>query len=187
VTERASRPGKAQKAARDGSSFQRAEGGVIPALGAALRRGGVAGLIVLVLGVAGAGLMVAAELSTYRTIDVQTASCTELADPSLAETCKTSGGEQHSWALVPVALLVLLMAWGAGPGRSRPAAIALAVAGLVTLGIAVVGDLPSTDATGAIGRDFDQARGVAGPTIALEIVGAALVLAAAGLRLARRE
>ena len=138
----------------------------------------------LLLGVLAAVLMVAAELSTYRSIEVVTASCEELTR-GLEGDCKTTGGEQHNYALVLVALGTLAMAWGAGPGRSRPAAWALVFLGILVLGIALLGDLPDTDVTGAVGRNFDQAKGEAGAAVTLEIVAALLALGAGGLRLWR--
>ncbi|MEX2195333.1 MAG: hypothetical protein WD844_08605 [Thermoleophilaceae bacterium] len=132
-------------------------------------------------------LMVVAELSTYRSIEVVTASCEELsrsAGPEVADDCVTSGGEQHGFALIPIALLTLLMAWGAGPGRSRPAAGALVFAGMVVLAIALIVDLPDVDVTGAVGRNFDQAEGQAGPAVALTIGAGALALLAGAGRLA---
>ena len=62
------------------------------------------------------------------------------------------------------------MAWGAGVGGSRPAAAALVAVGVVVLGIALLVDLPVTDETGAIGRNFEGATAAAGPASALELV-----------------
>lgn len=177
VTERATRRKGTPEAAVDGSRSSAAFRGLL--------RGGRLGLAVLLIGLAAAALMVAAELSTYREIQVVTASCEELtrSTPEVARDCITTGGEQHNYALVLVALVTVLMAWGAGPGRSRPAAGALAFLGLVVLAIALVGDLPNTDVTGAVGRNFDQAKGVAGPAVTLEILASLLALGAGALRL----
>ena len=180
MTGRATRRESTPEAAVDGSRTSAAANGLL--------RGGRIGLAVLVLAVAAAVLMVAAEVSTYREIKVVTASCEELtrSTPDVAEDCVTKGGEQHNWALVLVAAVTLLMAWGAGPGRSRPAAAALAALGLLVLAIALIGDLPNTDVTGAVGRNFDQARGEAGATVPLEILAGVLALAAGAIRLQRR-
>lgn len=171
MTGRASTRTKAREAAADGSRSS------------ALFRGGKVGLIVAVAGLVAAVLMVVAELSTYREIETITATCEDLASAELADECRTSGGEQHGYALLLVAVVALVMAWGAGPGRSRPAAAALAFLGLVVLGIALLGDLPDVDAAGAVSRNFTEAEGVAGPTIPLEISGAVLLLGAGALRL----
>jgi hypothetical protein len=185
VTERASRRKSSPKAAVDGSRSSQAAKAVIKRL----RTGGPVAGIVLFLGLLAGVLLVVAELSTYREIDTITAACEDLASADLKEDCVTTGGEQHNWALILVALVTVLMAWGAGPGRSRPAALALCVLGALVLFIALALDLPDTDVTGAVGRNFDQASGEAGPAIKFEIVAAIAAGAAGGLRLlaARRR
>lgn len=137
----------------------------------------------LVLGLAAAALLVAAELSTLREVDVVTATCEDLADPAQREECRTTGGEQHGYALLAVAVLTALMAWGAGMGASRPAAGALLVAAAVVVGIALVGDLPGLDDEGALGASFARAEAQAGPAFALELGGAGLALLAGLVRL----
>ena len=137
------------------------------------------------LGVAAAVLMVLAELSNLFTIEVDTASCQDLADPDQADTCEQTGGEQHSFALVPVALLTAVMAVGAGLGGSRPAGLALLAAGVVVLAIALIGDLPDTNETGEIGFNFTSARAEKGSGFWFELVGGALATAAGALRLLR--
>src|SRR5688572_24823465 len=71
-----------------------------PAAGRAI--GGLEPLWIALLAAAliGAALMVAAEFATLRTVKVLTASCSDLADPSLRGSCVTKGGEEHSYALV---------------------------------------------------------------------------------------
>ena len=66
------------------------------------------------------------------------------------------------------------MAFGAGFGRSRPAAFALVGIGALVLLWALLVDLPVTDETGAIGRNFEGAEAAAGPGLTLEIVGGVL-------------
>lgn len=183
MTERATERKAAPKAARNASRVS----GLASRVKERLRDGGGAAAAVLVLGALAAVLMVAAELSTFRSIEVVTASCEELSrttGPEVADDCVTSGGEQHGFALIPIALLTLLMAWGAGPGRSRPAAGALLFVGLVVLAIGLIADLPNVDVTGAVGRNFDQAEGQAGPAVALTIVAGVLALLAGAGRLA---
>lgn len=142
---------------------------------------------VLGLGLLAGVLLVVAELSTYREIDTITAACEDLASADLKEDCVTTGAEQHNWALVPVAAVAWLMAWGAGLGRSRSAAFALCALGALVIFIALALDLPDTDVTGAVGRNFDQAEGQAGPAITFEVLAAAAALGAGGLRLLARE
>ena len=135
------------------------------------------------LALAAALLMVQTEVATIYEIQVDTATCEDLADHELADACETSGGEQHSFALVPVAILTLLMAVGAGLGGSRPAGFALVGAGVVVLLIALVGDLPDTTESGEVGTSFTSAKAVKGSGFWFELVGGGLALAAGVLRL----
>ena len=70
------------------------------------------------------------------------------------------------------------MALGAGPGRSRPAAFALIMLGAVVLVWALFFDLPVTDETGVIGRNFEGATASAGPGFTVEVVAGVLAVAA---------
>jgi hypothetical protein len=122
--------------------------------------------------------MVVSEFVTLRSVKVLTASCSDLADPSLRGACVTHGGEEHAYALVLLGVAAGLMAWGAAFGRSRPAAIALVAIGAAVLAIAFLTDVPDIHKTGVLGERFDSAKAEAGPGLYLEIVGGALVLTA---------
>jgi len=91
-----------------------------------------------------------------------------------------SGWDRHGPALLIVAAFSAAMVAGALRG-ARPAAIALAVLGLVALGIAVVGDVPDLNETGFIGEVYEDAA--AGPSAGfyLETLGGALLLAGGAL------
>lgn len=148
------------------------------------------GLAVLVLGLAAFILLVAAELAPVYTIDVNGLPC-EPAEPALADLCSPSGGDRHTYALLMLGVLAPLMAWGAGVGRSVPAAVALAVVGLTALAIVLIGDLPDVTETGEIGLRFEQAEASPASGFYLSLIGgaAALVggmLGLAQLRTARR-
>jgi len=143
--------------------------------------------VILALGIAAAILLVLTEVTTLYEIEVETASCSDLADPDQADKCETTGGEQHSFALIPVALLVVVMAVGAGLGGSRPAGIALVAAGIIVLAFALIADLPDTTETGEIGSNFASAEAVKGTGFWLEIGGGVLALLAGSLRLADRR
>src|SRR3954454_272524 len=119
--------------------------------------------VVLVLGLMGAILMIVSEFATLRTVKVLTASCSDLADPSLRGSCVTHGGEEHSYALVLMGIVAVLMAWGAVMGRSRPAALALIAIGAAVVLIALITDVPDIHKTGVLGERFDSARAQAGP------------------------
>jgi hypothetical protein len=94
-----------------------------------------------------------------------------------------TAGSHHSYALLPVAALAaLLMLAGRGP-RGRLPLLAVAVLGLVALGIALIGDLPDAHATGLI-RSAGGALATADSTPALGLYletlgGVVLVLTAA--------
>jgi hypothetical protein len=139
-------------------------------------------LLVLALGLAGALLLVATEFTAVATVDVASGSCEVIqdADPELADRCELSGLERNGGAFILLALLAAAMAWGAGRGRSRPAAFALVAIGALVLAWALLVDLPVTNETGAIGRNFEGAEAAAGPGLTLEILGG-VVLVAAGL------
>jgi hypothetical protein len=91
-----------------------------------------------------------------------------------------SGWDRHGPALLIVAAFAAAMVAGALRG-SRPAAIALAVLGLVALGIAVVGDVPDLNKTGFIGEVYEDAA--AGPSAGfyLETLGGVLLLASGAI------
>lgn len=159
----------------------------IAAFRARFRRSGAVGPVILALGVGAALALIVGEVSTLFSIDVETASCTDLADPDLADACDKTGGEQHSYAFIPLALLVAVMAVGAGLGGSRPAGFALLGAGVVVLAIALIADLPDTTKTGEIGSNFAEAKAVKGSGFWLELAGGALATVAGALRLADRR
>ena len=148
---------------------------------AAARRLSPVLIAVLALGVVGALLMIASEFATLRSVKVLTASCRDLADPSLRGTCVTHGGEEHAYALVLLGLVALLMTWGAVFGRSRPAAVALIAIGAAVLAIALVTDVPDVHETGVLGERFDNAQAKPGIGLYMEIVGGAFVLAAGAM------
>lgn len=134
-------------------------------------------------------LLVATEFSTVASVKVANTSCEVIqdADPELADRCSLSGFERNGGSFVLVAGLMAVMGWGAGIGRSRPAAAALLALGLAVLAWALLVDLPVTDETGALGSSFEGARGQAGIGLTLEIVAGLLAIAAGALRLRARE
>ena len=139
--------------------------------------------MVLVLGLAAALLMVLTEVSNLYAIEVDTATCSDLADVDLADKCETTGGEQHSFALVLIAFLTGVMAVGAGLGGSRPAGIALIGAGVIVLAITLIGDLPDTTETGEVGSNFTSAHAEKGAGFWFELLAGVLAVLAGALRL----
>jgi hypothetical protein len=93
-----------------------------------------------------------------------------------------TAGSHHSYALVPIAVLTVVLAWVLGrPPATRAAATALILLGLAVLGIALLGDLPDVHRTGIVGRaatGLHDARTTAGAGLYVETLGAVLLLAA---------
>jgi hypothetical protein len=87
------------------------------------------------LGGAGALLLIFSEFLTIAAVDVAHGACSVINDsnPALADRCTLSGFERHGGAFLLLGLIALGMAWGAGIGRSRPAAVALLVAAAIVL------------------------------------------------------
>ena len=128
--------------------------------------------------------MLLTEATNLVVVDVAGVGCEDaVADPVQAEDCEITGGDQHSFALAAIAVLTVAMAVGAGLGGSRPAGLALVLAGLLVLGIALIGDLPDTSSTGQVGPNFDDAEADPGIALWLELAGGALAVAAGTLRL----
>jgi hypothetical protein len=121
---------------------------------------------------AAAALLVAEPLALIR---VQTAAAHRVV-------LTISAGSHHSYALVPLAVLAIALAWALGrPSARRAAAAALLLLGLVALGIALLGDLPEIHRSGIVGRvatGLHNARTVAGAGLYVETLGAILLLAA---------
>jgi hypothetical protein len=131
--------------------------------------------------------MVLAEVANIVVVDISGVGCEdEITDPATAEDCEITGGDQHSFALVPLAILTAIMAVGAGLGGSRPAAFALLGAGVIVLLITLIGDLPDTTKTGEVGSNFTAAEAGKGTGFWFELVAGALAVAAGALRLFNR-
>lgn len=144
-------------------------------------------MTVLILGLLAAIFMVVSEFATLRSVKVLTASCSDLADPSLRGSCVTHGGEEHAYALVLLGIVAGLMAWGAAVGRSRPAGLALLAIGAAVVAIALITDVPDIHKTGVLGERFENAHAEAGPGLYLEIAGGALAVAAGAMASAARR
>jgi hypothetical protein len=106
-----------------------------------------------------------------------------------------SGGSQHAYALLPIAVLATLLA-GALGRSGWPVPAALLILGLAALGIVLLGDLPDVHRAGLVGRScvpprvehclgtpatgLRDAHTVAGVALYLEALGAIALLAAGG-------
>jgi hypothetical protein len=100
---------------------------------------------------------------------------------------KTVGtGANHAWAPIPIALLAGGLAFAVYRKASRTALVALVVLGIVTLLIALLGDLADAHATGIVGSGASQyAEGSSTPSAGLymETLGAILLLISGGIGL----
>ena len=136
-------------------------------------------------GVLAAVLLIVTEFSIIASVDVASGSCQVIQDtnPELADRCELSGLERNGGSFILLAGLTAFMAWGAGVGGSRPAAIALAVVGVAVLAWSLLVDLPVTNETGALGRNFEGATAAAEAGLTIEIVAGALALLAGAIRL----
>jgi hypothetical protein len=121
---------------------------------------------------AGAGLLVAAELSTLYDVRVVTA---------VPAGATYSAGAHHGYALAAIAVGIVVMAFGAALGGSRPAAVAVLVLAAAALAIALAVDLPATDETGLIGRTYDAARAEPRAGLQLELAGGCVALVGGAL------
>ena len=176
MAERADRRGKtADRPTGDGSS-------TLAARLAEFRSGSGIALAVAAVGILGGLLLALGEFLTVASVDVAKGSCEVINDtqPDLADRCELSGFERHGGAFLLFGLLVAAMAWGAGPGASRPAAIALIVVGVIVVAWVLASDLSEAGKTGAIGRNFEGATAKEGPAIYVDVAGA-LMAAGAGL------
>jgi hypothetical protein len=181
--QRADSASGAQSAGEDSRGIRPGKGGFAASAAARLRASGRFGWLVFGLGAAAAILLIAAELTNLRHTTVISASCSDLAGAK-ADKCSVTGGEQHHYALMLLAIVLLVMAWGAAVGRARAAAVAMIAVGAAVLVIAIAFDLPDTRKVGVLSEDFSGAKEHAGVAIRLEIAGAALAIVGglAGLR-----
>jgi hypothetical protein len=122
----------------------------------------------------GALMLVVAEFTTLYTVNAATSSVP----------IKTvSTGSHDAYALIPIALLAALLAYGAAVRGSRPALVALGVVGVATLLIALIGDLPDARATGVVGSPtthFANASSSPSAGLYLETIGAVLLIIGSG-------
>ncbi len=124
----------------------------------------------LIGGLLGAVLLLVAEFTTL--YDVRTSSGGLLVK-------SVSTGSNHSYAMVPIAVLAALLASVAFRAASRPALLALGVLGVLALLIALVGDLPSAHTSGLVGSPathFQSASSRPSAGFYMETLGALVLL-----------
>jgi hypothetical protein len=140
---------------------------------------------VLALALTAALALALGELSTIASVDVPGGSCEAIYDrsPELSDRCALSGLERHGGAMLLLAALAGAMAVMALRGSPTAAGAVLIALGAAVLAIALIGDLPVTNETGAIGDDFDGATAQPGVGFYLHLTAGALALIAGALAL----
>jgi hypothetical protein len=141
------------------------------------RRGPDSGapLLVLVAALAGAALLIVAEFTPLLHVH------SSAYGAGIIKTIQT--GSNHSYALIPIALLAAALALVARTTGSRLALAAIGLLALVALGIALLHDLPDAQASGLIGQGNEPhalASSTASTGLYLETLGAVVLLLAAG-------
>jgi hypothetical protein len=137
----------------------------------------LARLTALLLAGAGVVLLVVAEFSTLYAIQVIT-----------VQKESTTGGGNHGYALLVIAVAAAFMAYGGLVRQARPAQIGLLVLAVAALFVVLAIDLPDVDEEGFIGEAFERAEASPKTGFYLESLGAVLLLlsAAATLMLSPR-
>jgi hypothetical protein len=134
------------------------------------------GPAVVAVAALGAVLLVVAEFVTLYSVHVAGRS---------AAVQTIQGGSNNSYAMIPIALVGVILGLAAIGGGGRLALAALCVVGLVALIIGLVGDLPSAQHSGLIHTGGHYLNGAASPSegMYMETLGAVLLIVAAGLGL----
>ena len=143
---------------------------------------------VLLLGLSAAVLMVLTEFSTIQEVRIGESTC-GAAEERLRDFCSTGGGDQHNWALLVLGVFAALLSFGAAVGRSRPAALALGLVGLIVLFVALGLDRPTLDDTRGLEVYYGEegTKPSTGGGYTLELIAGALAVIAAGLALLRER
>ena len=149
-----------------------------------IRASGLSGWLVLGLALASAVLLFATELSrlSYRTIGI--GACDSRVQNS--GVCTTTGGDAHHHVFWLLAVAVVVFAFGAAVGHSRPAAAAVAALGVAVLIVAILIDQPKLGGTRNLEQLYTEVHGHTGPAFWLEIAGGALAVVAGLLGMRRR-
>jgi hypothetical protein len=95
------------------------------------------------------------------------------------------GGSHNSYAFIPIALLALVLTFGAARERTRATLFALTALGVISLLIALVGDVPDAQASGLLLRSGHLVMASASPSVGmyLESLGSIALILAGGVGL----
>jgi hypothetical protein len=132
-------------------------------------RPGIVPALVLGCGVLAAVLLVVSELAQLYSVHIPT---------QRAALQTVTGGSHNAYALVPIAILALLLTFGAVRQHSGPALLAIGALGIVALVIALAGDLPDAQASGLVSQSGHYVIASSSPSagIYFETLGAVMLL-----------
>ncbi len=143
--------------------------------GGSSARGRPSGYSAVLAGVLGGGLLGALLL-----LVAEFTTLYEVHSASSSLVIKSVGtGSNHSYALLPLALLAAFLAFGVWRAESRPALLALGIAGVIALLIALLGDLPNAHASGLLGSPathFTEASSQPSAGFYMETLGAVVLI-----------
>jgi hypothetical protein len=131
--------------------------------------------VILAGALLGSLLMLVAEFTTLYHVRLATS-------PQPIES--VSGGSNHLYAMVPLAILAAALAVAVVRDGSRPALLAIGVVGVVALLIGLLGDLHDAQATGLAGSAttrYINASSTPSAGLYMETLGAVLLIATCGL------
>jgi hypothetical protein len=96
-----------------------------------------------------------------------------------------TGGAHNSYAFIPIAVLALVLSYGAAREGTRVALLALGVLGVISLLIALVGDLPDAQSSGLLSQGGHLVSASSNPTAGmyLETLGAIVLIIGSGVGL----
>jgi hypothetical protein len=137
---------------------------------------GTVSLAVLACGALGATLLVLSEFTHLYSIHIAS---------QHAPVSSVTGGSHNSYAFVPIGVLAALLAVGGARERTRAPLLALVAIGVISLLIALIGDLPDAQAGGLLFRGGHLVIAKASPEAGmyLESLGSIALVLAGGLGL----
>ena len=126
------------------------------------------------LSIVAVALLVAAEFSTVYEVTVGSLEVVQRS---------ASGGENHGYALLVVAVFAVVLTLLGLRGGGRAPGLALVALGAVVLVVALAVDRPDTRGSGRLPESlaYEDARARAGAALGLELVGGVLLVVAGGL------
>ena len=130
-----------------------------------------ASTVLAVMALIGAAALIAATFLPVLRISI---------DDEVVSGLDRTGWDEHGAALLALAIFALALLRPALRG-SRPAALAIALAGIAALAIAVASDLPDIGDTGALGNRLEAGKVGAGFGAYAETLGGILLVAAGGM------